>query len=287
MGAKEKGVSLRALWLGQQLRELRERTGRTMADVGEYLQRSAATVSRFETADYPVRQAELLALLDLYNVSDQAKRDGLLKLSEEVWRKGWWEGYTDTVDPRFIDYAWLESRADKLRIYETMLVPGLLQTRDYAKALIKHGARDAATDQIEQWISFRMTRQQTLYRDEPLHLDLVLDEAVLYRVIGGPEVLRAQFDQVRKLMERPNIDVRVVPFRGGAHAGVDGPFKVFEMSEPYPEVGYIETPAGSIYVEDGDADKLTRMYDELWTDALDSAQTAELISAVANDLTAS
>ncbi|MGH3773328.1 MAG: Scr1 family TA system antitoxin-like transcriptional regulator, partial [Pseudonocardiaceae bacterium] len=127
------GLTLRAQWLGQQLRALRESTGMTLRQAGEYLQRDPSMVSRFETAETPIRRGDVLALLDLYRVCAERTRDGLLQLSDDVWRKGWWDDYTSTVGLRYIDLVWLHSRAERLRSYGAMLVPGLLQTREYAE----------------------------------------------------------------------------------------------------------------------------------------------------------
>ncbi|MGH3971938.1 MAG: Scr1 family TA system antitoxin-like transcriptional regulator, partial [Pseudonocardiaceae bacterium] len=129
-------VTLRAQWLGQSLRELRDASGMTLARAGEFLQRNAATVSRFESGEYPIRRPDLMALLDLYGVSDRRKRDGLLRLSEDVWQKGWWDGYEPDVERQFVDFVWLESRATAIRSFDPLVVTGLLQTREYAEAVI-------------------------------------------------------------------------------------------------------------------------------------------------------
>ncbi len=277
--------TLRAWWLGQQLKELREANGLTVRDAGAYLQRSSGTISRFESADYPIRRGDVLALLDLYGVSDEPRRRNLIRLGEEVWQKGWWDGYADAVDQRFIDYPWLESRATKLRAYETMLVTGLLQTRDYAQVLIEdtNGAT-AGSDQIAQWVNFRMERQQVLDQEEPLQVELVLDESVLRRVIGEPDTMRAQLTHLVESARRPNIEIRVLPLRPHHKAGLEGSFKLFTMPEPYPEVGYVDTPAGAVYVETPDTDRFATMYDRLWDITLEADESAELISAAAEEL---
>ena len=109
MPKKKPGPTLQAQWLGQQLRALRASTEMTLRQAGEYLQRDPSMVSRFETAEYPIRRGDVLALLDLYNVSEERTRDGLLRLSDDVWRKGWWDGYANTVDRQYIDLPWLEA----------------------------------------------------------------------------------------------------------------------------------------------------------------------------------
>ena len=151
-----------AAWLGPSLRELRDATGMTLVRAGEFLQRNAATVSRFESGEYPIRRPDLMALLDLYGVSDRRKRDGLLRLSEDVWQKGWWDGYEPDVERQFVDFVWLESRATEIRSYDPLLVTGLLQTREYAEAVITTAEWEAEPAQIARWVHLRMDRQTVL-----------------------------------------------------------------------------------------------------------------------------
>lgn len=275
---KKPGPTLRAQWLGQQLRELRESCDLTLKEAGEYLQRDASMVSRFETADWPIRRGDVLALLDLYGVADEKRRSGLIRLSEEVWQKGWWEQYADALDRQFIDYPWLEGRADLIRSYDAMILPGLLQTRAYAETLIKKGNGAVSAQQLTQWIDFRMERQRVLDRGETPRLEAILDESALRRPIGGPEVMRAQLARLRELAQRPNIDLRVLPLRAGWHAGLDGAFTIFEMPEPYPEVAYVDNLAGRFYIEQPEVERFVRVYHDVRDTALDLATSAELIS---------
>lgn len=172
---RKPGMTLRAQWLGQQLRALRESTGTTLWQAGEYLQRDPSMVSRFESAEYPIRRGDGLALLDLYHVSEERIRGGLLQLSDDMWRKGWWDDYINTVDRRYIDFVWLQSRVGRLRTYSAMLVPGLLQTREYAETLIRNdAAADTPEEQIEKGIGLRMSRQQILRGEEPVGLTAVV-----------------------------------------------------------------------------------------------------------------
>ncbi|MDQ3990602.1 MAG: helix-turn-helix domain-containing protein, partial [Actinomycetota bacterium] len=270
------GPTLRAQWLGQQLRALRESAGMTLKQAGEYLQRDGSMVSRFETAEYPIRRGDVLALLDLYGVSEERTRDGLIRLSEDVWRKGWWDAYANTVDRRYIDLLWLDARAERLRTYGAMLVPGLLQTREYAETLIRNMATaDTPEGQIGKMIELRMTRQQMLGGDAPISFAAVVDESVLRRVIGGPEVMRGQLAQLREVAERPNVELRVLPLPRGEHAGLDGSFWLYEMPDPYPDVAYVDTLAGALYVEEDTAvDRFRQAYDHLSAMALGGEESA-------------
>ena len=286
MPKKKPGPTLRAQWLGQQLRALRESTGMTLRQAGEYLQRDPSMVSRFESAVTPIRRGDVLALLDLYGVSEERTRDGLLQLSDDVWRKGWWDDYTSTVGRRYIDLVWLESRAERLRTYEAMLVPGLLQTREYAETLIRNAAAaDTPEEQIEKGIELRMTRQHMLSGEALADFAAVVDESVLRRVIGGPEIMRGQLTKLLEVAELPNVEVRVLPLRRGAHAGLDGSFWLCEMPDPYPDVACVDILGSRLYVEEDVAvDRFRQAYHHLSAAALDGKESAALIVAAAKEL---
>ncbi|MGH3567407.1 MAG: helix-turn-helix domain-containing protein [Pseudonocardia sp.] len=286
MPKRKPGPTLRAQWLGQQLRALRESTEMTLRQAGEYLQRDPSMVSRFETAEYPIRRGDVLALLDLYNVSQERTRDGLLRLSDDVWRKGWWDGYANTVDRQYIDMPWLEARAEQLRTYGAMLVPGLLQTREYAETLIRNVATpDTPEEQIRRGIELRMTRQQVLASDTPVSFAAVVDESALRRVIGSPDVMRGQLTRLREVTELPNVEVRVLPLRRGAHAGLNGAFWLFEMPDPYPDVAYVDNLAGAVYVEeDAAVDRFRQAYHQLSAMALGGKEAVALIATATKEL---
>jgi transcriptional regulator with XRE-family HTH domain len=281
--ATKQGPTLRAQWLGQQLKELREQAGLTLRQAAEFLERDPSTVSRFESAEYPIRRADLLALLDLYTVSDSRRRDGLLTLREEVWRKGWWDGYADDVDRRLIDYVWLESRARVIHAFDNTLLPGLLQTRDYAAAVVSAADFDARPEQIERWIDLRMERQGVLIGATPPRLVSVIDEGVLRREVGGPNVLNAQLRHLAECGQRPNVEIWVLPFAAGAHASPTGAFRILTLPEPYPDVAYAETLTGSVYVEAPHVERFAQAYARLREAALSPEESTELISALVEE----
>ncbi|MDV6013842.1 helix-turn-helix transcriptional regulator [Haloechinothrix sp. LS1_15] len=278
------GPTLRAQWLGQHLHQLRVEAGLKLRDVGEYLQRDGSTIGRFESGEYPIRRPDLLALIDLYRVSGKRKREALLELHRESWQRGWWDDYAGDVDEKFVDFMWLEQRATGMQAFEQSLVTGLLQTEDYARAVISGAEPHATAEQVERWVGLRMTRQQLLDRDQPPGIRAVLDEAVLTRRIGDAAVRAGQLRHLLALAERPGIEVRVLPFTAGAHPGVPGSFKIFEMAEPYPEVGYVETIAGALYVEPPNTERFRAAYDGLVQAALSPQQSAERIAAEVDDV---
>ncbi|MEU0520234.1 helix-turn-helix transcriptional regulator [Streptosporangium sp. NPDC006007] len=276
MGAR-RGPTLRAQWLGKHLKEFRESAKLTLKQAGDYLQRDAATISRLESGVIPARVSDVLALLNLYDVGDQKVRDGLEQLSRDIWRKGWWDGYADDSLGGMLDHAWLETRAKGIHSYEAMVIPGLLQTRDYAREVITAGGMGAPAEQIERWVEFRMTRQRVLDAESVPNLEVVLDEAVLHRVIGGPKVMRAQLEHLSEAMMRPNVTVRVLPFAAGAHASLEGSFTIFDMSEPYSDVTYVETRGGAVYTEAEGAEGFARAYDSLQSAARTLDESATVI----------
>ena len=157
-----RGPSLRAQLLGKLLKEYRDKAGLTMAEAGEYIQRGQSTMSRTETGVVPARTPDVMALLNLYGVDDQTTRDALERLSREVFMKGWWDGDSEYLADWFIDFAWLEERASAIRLYDAVLIPGLLQTRDYAETAIRAVELGAPEELIHQAIDFRMRRQVIL-----------------------------------------------------------------------------------------------------------------------------
>ncbi|MFB9471496.1 DUF5753 domain-containing protein [Nonomuraea salmonea] len=176
-----------------------------------------------------------------------------------------------------VDYGWLEARAERITSFDALVIPGLLQTEAYMEAVIRAEDPDATDEQVSRWIDFRRPRQQIL-PDSP-HFSTVLDAYVLRRPIGTPATMH---DQLTHLADRaPTIDLRVIPLDAGAHASPDGSFRIFQLPPPFPPVAYVPTPAGAIYVEGEEADRLKLKYDRLRRDTLSPDDSLELIATVA------
>ncbi|MER7133754.1 helix-turn-helix domain-containing protein [Streptosporangium saharense] len=282
--AAVKWVTLRSQWLGRQLRDLREANCLILKDAAEYLQRDPGTVSRFETGGYPIRRPDLLALLDLYGVADPRRRDEFVRLSQEVWKKGWWDGYTQGMIGAFIDYIWLESRSLEIRGFDGMILPGLFQTPRYARVVISTLEHDANEAQIDRWVKLRIKRQKILEGKNSPRFMSIIDESVLRREVGDRE---CQSEQLRHLVDqaaRPNVEIRVLPLSVGVHACSTGAFRIFTLGEGFPGVGYAETPKGAIYVESPDSESFVRMYEEARKLTLSPEESAEFIAAIAEEL---
>ncbi|WP_422773841.1 helix-turn-helix domain-containing protein [Plantactinospora sp. WMMC1484] len=277
--------TLRAQWLGQRLRDLREQRGMSLELVAEHLNRDRSALGRYERAEWPIQRHDVLALLDLYGFHRASERAQLLSLAEEVWRTDrWTENYGDLVDSSFIDFPWLESRANTVCSYHAMLVPGLFQLREYAELVIRCVEGSNGTeDKVGRWLELRMERQHVLNRANPPALETIIDESVLRRQIGGSVLLRAQLLHLRKIAERPKVEIRILPSQVWLHPGLEGSFWLFRMPKPYPEVAYLEGLAGQMYFEAPKSTRYLDAYDRLREAALDPRESAKLITTIAEE----
>ncbi|PZF95810.1 transcriptional regulator [Micromonospora endophytica] len=247
---------------------MREGAGRTLRDVGECLNRNASTVSRIESGMLPARVPEVLTYLDVCGIDDPKRRDDLKTMAQDVWQKGWWDGLTANVAASLIDWIWLESRATAVDSFQDSVIPGLLQTREYAEAVIRAADDHLPNEQLTRFVDLRMNRQQLLSQPEPIRLSAIIDEGALRRMIGGPEVMRAQLAHLRAMAGWPNVEIMILPLAAGAHASPNGAFDVFRMRRPYPPAGCISTVVGTVVVEGEKADSLHQRYDRLRRAAL-------------------
>lgn len=288
MSTKKKSAvrTLRAQWLGQQMRDLRIRRGLTLQQAAEFLDRDASSLARWERADWPFRRTVVIELLDLYGEHDRRERDRYIELAEDAWRTDRWDDdYDELVDASFIDFPWLETRADQLCSFDAMLMPGLMQTPEYAEAVIRNAeGKRAKPLSVAKWMQLRLDRQRVLDRDPPVRVSSIIDESVLRRVVISPTVQRAQLLHLNEVARRPNVEVRVLPSRVGLHAGLDGSFWLFRMPKPYPDVAYVERLGGRIFLESPKSERYAEAYDRLGSAALDARESAKLIATIAEEL---
>ncbi|WP_269847838.1 helix-turn-helix domain-containing protein [Glycomyces salinus] len=272
---------LRSRWLGEKLRAMREAAGKSRSDAAEFLQRDPTVVSRQETGEYPVRRPDVYALLTYYGVEDERTREALLTLCEDVWRKSWWDPYSDEVTRDFIDLPWLESRTEQIEEYQTMVLHGMLQTRAYAEAVITKAEHDSSSEeQIARWVDLRLERQKVLSGDKPIRYFAVLEEPVLWRPIGGAKVMREQLEHLLEAGEQDNIDLRIMPTAHGPHSGHLGSFMLFTMPEEFTNVAYVESLGGALYVESPGVERFEDAWDDLYRGALSPERSAALIKIV-------
>ncbi|MCO8272976.1 DUF5753 domain-containing protein [Actinoplanes sp. TRM 88003] len=212
--------------LGNELRRLR--ADRRAADVATALGWSESKLSRIETAHTGITEPDLDRLLTSYGVRVE-DRDRLRELARRGRARAWWTPYRSSVPDPYDEYVALEAEAVLISEWEPQVVPGLLQTDEYARAVIEVGADVGAAETIQRRLALRMARQAVLTRDPTPVLRIVLDEAVLHREVGGPDVLRRQLGRLREASERPGVELLVLPFTAGAHAGMTEPFMVLEF----------------------------------------------------------
>lgn len=280
-----KKVTLRRRWLGRALRELREGNKYTLEVAAEYLQRTQPTISKIENGIFPIRRPDVVALLDLYNVTDEQARESLLRMSNDAWKSGWWDGYAKDFDQWFVDFVWLEEQATEHRLYDNALLPGLLQTERYARAVNEAVSGQSSHEQIEHLVMLRMKRQELLEREEPPVIRSIIDEAVLRRTVGGAEGMKEQLLHLTRQAERPNVHLRVLTFEGAARTCPTSPINLFTTADPYPDVAYVETPQGSVYVEEPNTEETAKRYAQIWDSALNEADSVAFIVTLSEEMT--
>lgn len=263
--------------LGLELRTLREATGMSGEEVADRLSWSTSKLSRMEIGRNPPRPADLVRLLDLYKVTDQAHRDQLAALLREAKRKGWWQIYSDIPYSTLIG---LEAEAVSMLTYQ-QVVPGLFQTESYARAIIAATDPAISPETLDQRVEVRMTRQAVITRERPMEVRAVLDETCVRRLVGGGEVMRRQLSRLLELAKRPNVIMQVLPFEVGAHPGTMlGPFAVLGFEHPDdPGVVYAEGNSNPYPDHEGDLERYTMAFDRLRSMALSVSQTDDLLRA--------
>ena len=271
--------------LGIELRRLRERAQLTCADVGQRLECSGTRISRIETGRISVRPGDVRELLEVYGVTG-AEADPLVQLAREARRKGWWHTYGRVLPSWFEAYIGLESEAVRLRDFQPLVIPGLLQTEDYARAVLRAAPQAGSSAEIDRQVALRMERQATLGQAIPPDLWVVLSESVLRVNVGGPAVMRAQLIRLAEVAERPNVTLQVLPFTTAAHVQPISPFTMLEFADDAdPAVVYLEHLTGSLFLENEDEVRRYRVvFDHLRAEALGTGQTADLIARVAAEL---
>jgi transcriptional regulator with XRE-family HTH domain len=278
--ASAQSPTVRRRRLALELRRLREAAKLTCEEVAERLECSASKISRVETGRVSVSPRDVRDMLEIYGAPPD-QRDSLVQLARDSRQKGWWHAYGDTVQPHLATYLGLESAAVEIRMYEVSLIPGLLQTEDYARAVIAAGTVNSPRADVERQVALRMERQR-LTRTSPPKVWAVLDEAALRRQVGGPEVMRMQLEYLLELTNLPNVSLQVIPFFGGAHPAMGRPFVILVFGERIdPDVVYLEDLTSALWVENVDeVDRYNVFFNHLRATALSFEDSAGLITSV-------
>jgi len=269
--------------LGQELRRLRELKGMTAEEVAERLLVSQSKISRLENGRRSISQRDVRDLCGVYEVEDVRIVDSLMQMAKDSRQQGWWHSFGDIP---YSVYIGLETDAASLRVYDPQVVPGLLQTREYAEALITGALPESAPADVEKRVQVRLRRQERISAAEnPLRLWAVLDEAALRREVGNKQVMIGQLEGLIEMSQLPHVTVQVIPFAMGAHPGVSGQYAILEFPDAADSsVVYIEGVTSDLYLEKAqDVQKYSVMYEHLRAQALNADQSREFISNVAKE----
>jgi len=273
--------TIRRRRLGAELRRYRDAAGVTIDVVAERLGCSPSKVSRIETGHTSATPRDVKDMLDIYGVGG-SESDELVQISREARQKGWWHPFSTVLTGAYVG---LEAAARSIRAYEQQVVPGLLQTDKYAIAMIRAARPGDADQEIEQRVRVRMARQALLIQDDPIDLQVVLDEAVVSRPVGGDEVMRDQLLRLVEATRLPNVTLQILPFAAGAHAGMDGTFAILDFPDAEdPNVVFVENATGGLFLEKSDElRKYNSIFDTIRSSALSTEESRNMIAMLAEE----
>jgi transcriptional regulator with XRE-family HTH domain len=277
--------TLRLRRLAAELRRLRTAAGLTRDDVTERTGINEATLYRIETAKARPQARTLLALLDLYDAPADLRAE-LTALARQSTEQNWLQSFPSELPEPYPTYISFEVEARSLLNYESLFIPGLLQTEDYARAALTRGSPTATKEEIQRLVEARMARQGVLTRDPPLRLWTIVDEAAFRHRVGGTEVMRTQLERLVKAAELPNITLQAVTYDVGAHPGMGGAFVILQFDDHgASDVVYIETQAGDLFLEsETDVSRFTTVIEHLRALALPPDDSVSLIKNIAREL---
>lgn len=266
--------------LGALLREARKEAGLSKEEVAAQLDFSLSAVTRWETGTNGIRVRDLRVLMDVLNIEDEPLREHMQLLAREGRKRGWWSKHASVLRPSFSTYVGLEADAHEVDIFSCLVVPGLLQTSDYARAVIRAGEPPLGEDAVERRLNVRLQRQERVNRAQnPLLVHAILDEGSIRRLIGGAETWLGQMKHLQVLAQRYSITIQVVPFEAGAHASVLSNFSLLHF-DGGDLVGYTELPDGDLFAEGPDALRYFGMFNDLRAQALSPAESLKMIERV-------
>ncbi len=282
MAQPRRSSTVLRMLLGSQLRRLREDRHITLEEAGYAIRGSHSKISRLELGRVSFRVRDVADLLTLYGVDDDTERTALLSLVGQANARGWWHNFNDVLPVWFETYVGLEQATSSIRNYEVQFVPGLLQTEDYARAVIQLGHPGTPAEEVELRVGLRTARQKLLTRPGPPHIWAVVDEAVLRRPLGGTTVMRRQLEHLLELITLPNVTLQIVPFSVGGHAAAGGPFSILRFSEvDLPDVVYLEQLTSAVYLDKrDDVESYLSVMERLCLEAKPAAETKRFLAEI-------
>jgi transcriptional regulator with XRE-family HTH domain len=272
------GPTVLRILLGAQLRRLREAKQVTVEEAGYVIRASHSKITRLEAGRVGFKDRDIADLLTFYGVTDEEEAQALRALARRANAPGWWHDYSDILPTWFEAYIGLEEAATQIRAYEIQFVPGLLQTQDYAHAVALLGHDSASTREIDRRVRLRMARQALLDRPDPPNLEVVLDEAVLRRQVGDPDVMRVQLKHLTEMAELPHVTIQMLPFQADGRS-VEGSFSILRFPEhDLPDVVYLEQLTSALYLDNPkDVNSYLKAMKRLNTQALTSYETTQFL----------
>jgi transcriptional regulator with XRE-family HTH domain len=276
------GPTVLRILLGTQLRRLREARGITAQEAARAIRGSESKISRIELGRTSVREVDIIDLLSLYGITDHAEREELLTLAGQANQPGWWHQYQDVLPGWFQAYVGLEESAESIRSYDSQFIPGLLQTEDYAAAVLALG--DFSIDEAERLVYLRKERQRR-FASGGLRLWAIVDEVALRRPVGSPEIMRAQLEHLCDVCDQPGFTMQVVPDSAGAYAA-PGSFSILRFAVPdLPDVVYIEQLTSAMYLDKPvDVERYALAMDKLSAAGAPPGETKQIIRALRENL---
>lgn len=278
-GGHPEGPTVLRIQLGAHLRRLREERGLSRQEAGDAIRCSDSKISRIELGRVGIKERDLADLLTYYGITDPGERDRLLSQARQAKTPGWWRAYTDVTPDWFQNYLGLESAARLIRTYEIQFVPGLLQTEEYARAVVMLAHGQASPEEIDRRVRLRMNRQQLLTAPDPPVLWAVIDEAALRRPVGGPAVMRGQIQALIDITKHSNVRLQVIPLAAGGHAAAGGSFSILRFPHDLPDVVYVEHLTVATYLDKrDDVDKYAEIMNRLAVEAKPPDQTVAILA---------
>jgi transcriptional regulator with XRE-family HTH domain len=276
---RQGGPTVLRMILARQLQALREKAGMSYEEAAEAIYSSEWTIRRMERAEGGLKPLTVKSLLMAYGITDIREIDMFLSLARDASKPGWWHSYDDVLPSWFRTAVGLEEAATLIRAYEPQVVPGLLQTEGYTRAITAASFPAATEDFTERTVALRLARQQLLQRPDPPDYWVVMDETVFRRPIGGSDVMRAQIQHLIQAAQRPSITIQVIPFAAGWHPALYGMFNIFRFpDDQLPDIVYAEALTGAYYLNKPDESaRYTEALDRMCAQAASPEQTITIL----------
>jgi len=274
--------------LRSELRSAREAKGLTQDQVAHEMDWSLSKIIRIEGASSSISANDLKALLSLYGITESERVDSLLTLAKAGRERSWWSAYRDVAPSLLLQLIEYESVASAIRQFETLFIPGILQTEEYARAVIQNYYDDEGpgSDKLRALVELRVRREGLLNSEHSPSFNFMLDEAAVSRLVGGSSVMRSQLRRLIAVAEKPNVTVEIVPFSAGLHPGMRGPFEIIEFVDPLDkDIVFVETPRGDIISDDPKETKSYRdAFDRLEKASLGPRDSLALLARIAEEM---